>query len=86
VLATAGLYERTGEWLYETGLPAKSGVSGGLASVALGVGGLAAFSPLVDASGTSVRGQLAIKRIGAELGLGIFADAGMPASSSRARV
>jgi len=86
VLATAGLYERTGEWLYETGLPAKSGVSGGLASVALGVGGLAAFSPLVDSAGTSVRGQLAIKRIGAKLGLGIFAEAGLPANSARTRV
>jgi glutaminase len=76
VLATAGLYERSGEWLYETGLPAKSGVSGGIVTVSPGTGGLASFSPRVDGSGNSVRGQLAIRRLSAQLGLGIFGPAG----------
>jgi glutaminase len=76
VLATAGLYERSGEWLYETGLPAKSGVSGGIVTVSTGVGGLASFSPRVDGSGNSVRGQLAIRRLSSELGLGIFGRGG----------
>lgn len=72
VLATAGLYEQSGEWLYETGLPAKSGVSGGIVTVSTGIGGLAAYSPPVDGAGNSVRGQLAIKRLSTRLGLGIF--------------
>jgi glutaminase len=72
VLATAGLYERSGEWLYETGLPAKSGVSGGIVAVSSGIGGMASFSPRVDDSGNSVRGQLAIRRLSMQLGLGVF--------------
>ncbi|MEQ1736254.1 MAG: glutaminase A [Rhodoglobus sp.] len=72
VLATAGLYEQSGEWLYETGLPAKSGVSGGIVGVSSGIGGLASYSPPVDGSGNSVRGQLAITQVSSRLGLGIF--------------
>ena len=59
VLATAGLYERSGDWLYEVGLPGKSGVSGGIVTVSPGKGGLATFSPPLDDAGNSVRGQLA---------------------------
>ena len=58
VMATAGLYELSGDWLYEIGVPGKSGVSGGIVTVSPGKGGLATFSPPLDAAGNSVRGQL----------------------------
>ena len=58
-MVTAGLYERSGDWLYDIGLPGKSGVSGGIVTVAPGKGGLGTFSPPLDAAGNSVRGQLA---------------------------
>lgn len=74
VMLTAGLYERSGEWLYEVGLPAKSGVSGGIVTVAPGKGGLATFSPPLDAAGNSVRGQLATKLLSEALGLDLLAS------------
>ena len=74
VLATTGLYEQSGEWLYEIGLPAKSGVSGGIVTVSPGKGGLATFSPPLDAAGNSVRGQLATEFLSEMLGLNIFAS------------
>ena len=57
VLATAGLYERSGEWLYDVGLPGKSGVAGGIVTVSPGKGGMGTFSPPLDAAGNSVRGN-----------------------------
>lgn len=72
VQATAGLYERSGDWLYEVGLPGKSGVSGGIVTVAPGKGGLATFSPPLDPAGNSVRGQLMTKFLAERLGLNIF--------------
>jgi glutaminase len=72
VLATAGMYERTGEWMYEVGLPAKSGVSGAIMTVAPGKGGMATFSPRLDSAGNSVRGQLATKFLSDLLGLNLF--------------
>jgi glutaminase len=78
VLATAGLYERTGDWLYEVGLPGKSGVSGGIVTVAPGKGGLGTFSPPLDAAGNSVRGQLLTKYLSERLGLNLFASVPAP--------
>ena len=78
VLATAGLYERSGEWLYEVGLPGKSGVSGGIVTVAPGKGGLGTFSPLLDVAGNSVRGQRLTKHVSERLGLNLFASAPEP--------
>ena len=60
VMATAGLYDDSGIWLYEVGLPAKSGVGGGIIAVAPGRFGIAVFSPRLDAAGNSVRAQRAI--------------------------
>jgi glutaminase len=74
VMATAGLYETSGDWLYDIGLPGKSGVGGGIITVAPGKGGLGTFSPPLDKAGNSVRGQLATKFLSIQLGLNIFAS------------
>jgi glutaminase len=74
VMATAGLYELSGEWLYEIGVPGKSGVSGGIVTISPGKGGLATFSPPLDAAGNSVRGQLVTKYLAERLGLNLFAS------------
>ena len=73
-MLTAGLYERSGDWLYEVGLPAKSGVSGGIVTIAPGKGGLATFAPPLDPAGNSVRGQLATKLLSKGLGLDLLAS------------
>jgi glutaminase len=67
VMATAGLYDDSGIWLYEVGLPAKSGVGGGIIAVAPGRFGIAVFSPPLDAAGNSVRAQKAIRDVSAAL-------------------
>jgi glutaminase len=74
VMATAGLYEYSGDWLYEIGLPGKSGVSGGIVTVSPGKGGLGTFSPPLDEAGNSVRGQLATRYLSQRLGLNLFAS------------
>ncbi len=74
VMVTAGLYENSGDWLYETGLPGKSGVSGGMVAVSPGKGGLGTFSPLLDQSGNSVKGQLTARFLSEQLGLNLFAS------------
>lgn len=74
VLATAGLYERTGDWLFDVGLPGKSGVSGGIVTVSPGKGGLAVFSPPLDEAGNSVRGQLVTRFLSEAAGLNLFAS------------
>lgn len=68
VMATAGLYDDSGKWLYRTGLPAKSGVGGGIIAVAPGKFGIAVISPPLDAAGNSVRAQKAIADISNALG------------------
>lgn len=73
-LATAGMYERSGDWLYETGLPGKSGVSGGIVTIAPGKGAMGAFSPRLDPAGNSIKGQLAARFLSEQLGLNLFAS------------
>jgi glutaminase len=68
VMATAGLYDDSGKWLYMTGLPGKSGVGGGLIAVSPGKFGIAVVSPPLDKAGNSIRGQRAITDISAALG------------------
>jgi glutaminase len=74
VMVTAGLYETSGDWLYDTGLPGKSGVSGGMITVIPGKGGLATYSPPLDDAGNSVRGQLTAQFLSEHLGLNLFAS------------
>lgn len=74
VMVTAGLYENSGDWLYETGLPGKSGVSGGIVTVSPGKGGLGTFAPPLDAAGNSVKGQLTARFLSEQLGLNLFAS------------
>ena len=74
VLATAGLYERSGDWLYEVGLPGKSGVGGGIVTIAPGKGAIGTFSPPLDDAGNSVRGQLLTRELSVRLGLNLFAS------------
>jgi glutaminase len=68
VMATAGLYDDSGKWLYHTGLPAKSGVGGGIIAVSPGKFGIAVISPPLDAAGNSVKAQKTIAAISAALG------------------
>jgi glutaminase len=68
VMATAGLYDDSGKWLYATGLPAKSGVGGGIIAVSPGKFGIAVISPPLDKAGNSVRAQKAIADISNALG------------------
>lgn len=75
VLASTGMYERSGEWLFEIGVPAKSGVAGGIVAVAPGKGAIGTFSPPLDPAGNSVRGRLATAHLSRTLGLNVFASA-----------
>ena len=68
IMATAGLYDDTGKWLYRTGLPAKSGVGGGIIAVSPGNFGIAAIAPPLDEAGNSVKAQAAIDYISETLG------------------
>lgn len=74
VLAASGLYEHSGEWLFEIGVPGKSGVSGGVVAVAPGKAGIGTFSPRLDGAGNSVRGQRATAFLSRSLGLDVFAS------------
>jgi glutaminase len=68
IMATAGLYDDSGKWLYRTGLPAKSGVGGGIIAVSPGKFGIAVISPPLDDAGNSIRAQRAITDISNALG------------------
>ena len=74
-MATCGMYDYAGEWLYDVGMPAKSGVAGGIIAVLPGQLGIGMFSPPLDASGNSVRGLEACRRLSKDFRLHIFNSA-----------
>ena len=74
MIASVGFYEHTGDWMYTSGIPAKTGVGGGVMGVLPGQFGIAAFAPPLDGAGNSVKAQLAIQYVMNKLGLNVFSD------------
>ncbi|EDX87669.1 Glutaminase superfamily [Synechococcus sp. PCC 7335] len=72
VMYTCGMYNRAGEWAYRVGIPAKSGVSGGILAVVPGKAGIATFSPPIDKNGNSVRGLRVFEELSHKYGLHLF--------------
>jgi glutaminase len=72
VMTTAGLYETSGDWLFDIGLPGKSGIGGGIVTVSPGKGGIGTFAPPLDRAGNSVKGQLVARFLSQHLGMDLF--------------
>jgi glutaminase len=72
IMATAGFYDESGEWMYSAGLPAKTGVGGGIVAVVPGRFAIGAFSPRLNEAGNSIRSLNAIRDIAGALGVGVF--------------
>jgi glutaminase len=85
VMTVAGLYETSGDWLYDVGLPAKSGIGGGIVTVSPGKGGLGTYAPPLDAAGNSVRGRLAARFLSRRLGMDLYASRPVVSPSAPAR-
>jgi glutaminase len=71
----AGLYDGSGGWAWHVGIPAKSGVGGGIIAVVPGKGAMAVFAPPLDEAGNSVKAQKAIAYVADKLGINIFSPA-----------
>jgi len=72
IMAMAGFYDESGEWMYSAGLPAKTGVGGGVVAVVPGKFAIVAFSPRLNEAGNSIRSMKAIRQIAGELGVGLY--------------
>ena len=84
IMTIAGMYETSGDWLLDVGVPAKSSIGGGIISVAAGKGCLATFAPPLDAAGNSVRGRLVARYLSRALGLDMLASASDPTHTGSA--
>ncbi|MEO0376244.1 MAG: glutaminase, partial [Cyanobacteria bacterium P01_A01_bin.17] len=72
VMLTCGMYDGSGEWAYRVGMPAKSGVGGGISALSPGQLGIGTFSPLLDAKGNSLRGLKVCEDLSRDFGLHLF--------------
>jgi glutaminase len=72
IMMMAGFYNESGAWAYSTGLPAKTGVGGGIVAIVPGQMAIVGFSPRVNDPGNSIRSAKAIEHIVNELGLNLF--------------
>jgi glutaminase len=72
IMATAGFYDESGVWMYSAGLPAKTGVGGGIVAVVPGKFAIVAFSPRLNEAGNSIKSMKAIRFISGELGVGLY--------------
>ncbi len=84
VMASCGMYDAAGDWLYNVGLPAKSGVAGGIIAVLPGQVGIAVYSPPLDEHGNSVRGVAVCEQLSTELRLHVMSPTRRPQPPVRA--
>ncbi|MDO5712361.1 MAG: glutaminase A [Micrococcales bacterium] len=84
VMMIAGLYETSGDWLLDVGMPGKSGIGGGIVTVSPGKGAFGTFAPPLDEAGNSVRGQLAAGFLARSLGLDVLTSEPVPRSDTSA--
>jgi glutaminase len=83
VMTIAGMYETSGDWLLDVGVPGKSGIGGGIVTVSPGKGALGTFGPRLDRAGNSIKGQLAARYLSRRIGLDLLAS--QPVAPAAAR-
>lgn len=84
VMASAGMYDGAGDWLVRVGIPAKSGVAGGMVGVLPDLVGIGTFSPRLDRQGNSHRGGRLFKRLSQDMGMHLFSPNGSRQDAARA--